>query len=260
MYISSIRHEWPEKSGFIISRPNGISEYTFLHFLNPMFITVNGKEYHTKAGACIFISPNTTQLFRSEVDVIHNWAHFSSGFSYKLKEYNIPVDEILFPKDTNYISPLFRNLEQEYFLNYKYREKILDAMTDEFLIKFSRSVLGEAQQTNFDAYESQRISSVRQQILTSPEKNLTVKEIAKMLNLSSSRFHTIYKSMFGTTPMHDIIEARIKRAEVILISNNEISVSQLSEILGYNDQYHFIRQFKQLTGETPAVYRKNRRI
>ena len=30
----------------------------------------------------------------------------------------------------------------------------------------------------------------------------------------------------------------------------------LAEELGYNDQYHFIRQFKARTGLTPGLYRK----
>ena len=36
MIIHNIRHEWPEKAGFVLDRPNGPSEYIFLHYFNPV--------------------------------------------------------------------------------------------------------------------------------------------------------------------------------------------------------------------------------
>lgn len=259
MYVTSVRHDWPEKAGFIISRPKGLKVYTFLHFLNPMYITVNGKEIYAKSGACIFFSPNTAQLFHSEVNVVHNWAHFSPEFEAKLAEYNIPTDTILFPQDTSFISTLFRILEQEYFSDYSHREKICDSVTEEFLIRFSRSLSGELPQSLINRFDRLRFSELRHQILSFPERKLSIPQIAEMLNLSPSRFHALYKAMFGTSPMQDIIEARINRAKTLLISDGESSISQLAELLGYNDQYHFIRQFKAVTGETPAAFRKCRR-
>lgn len=55
--------------------------------------------------------------------------------------------------------------------------------------------------------------------------------------------------------MQDLIDARIARAKTLL-ANKELDTVQLAEALGYNDQYHFIRQFKARTGQTPGAYRK----
>ena len=35
--------------------------------------------------------------------------------------------------------------------------------------------------------------------------------------------------------------------------------NECAEMLGYNDQYHFIRQFKSFTGISPGKYRKSNR-
>ena len=51
---------------------------------------------------------------------------------------------------------------------------------------------------------------------------------------------------------------KIEYAKSLLLSNKRYSLPQVAEMLGYNDQYHFIRQFKTHTGVTPKEYRKIR--
>ena len=49
--------------------------------------------------------------------------------------------------------------------------------------------------------------------------------------------------------------ARIERAKVFLESS-ELSVRQIAEKLAFTTQYYFIRCFREVTGYTPAQYRK----
>jgi AraC-like DNA-binding protein len=63
--------------------------------------------------------------------------------------------------------------------------------------------------------------------------------------------------MFGTSPINDLIEARISAARSLLMAEGDLSVAQVAERLGYNDQYHFIRQFKAANGQSPGQFRKN---
>ena len=42
----------------------------------------------------------------------------------------------------------------------------------------------------------------------------------------------------------------------LLLSSTKIPVSAISEQCGYNNDVHFMRQFKNYTGLTPTEYRK----
>jgi AraC-like DNA-binding protein len=80
--------------------------------------------------------------------------------------------------------------------------------------------------------------------------------MAQQVSLSPSRFHAVYKAMFDISPMADVINAKIDRAKTLLIMDEKIGILEISERLGYSNQYHFIRQFKAATGMTPGQYRK----
>lgn len=258
MQVHSIRHDWPEKAGFLISRPKGLSEYTFLHFKNPIHLQIGKNTVITKPGACIFYKPDTPQWFYSDEDIVHNWAHFYPGFSELLQRYGVPEDTVLYPGDCSFISDLFRMLEQEYFSESAHREALMEHLTEEFLIRFSRALRSDQTAPLSDRQEKLELRRVRLEILSSPEEKWTVPKMAERMHLSPSRFHVVYKLLFGTSPMQDVIEARITRAKSLLLSDREMNMMKMAEKLGYNDQYHFIRQFKHHTGETPGSYRKKR--
>lgn len=256
MLIHSIRHDWPEKAGFLISRPTGLPQYTFLHFINPVQLRTGRETVLTKPGACIFYRPDTPQWFYSDTDLIHNWAHFQPELDKKLTQYQIPQDEIFYPGDCAFISDLFHLLEMEYFLENLHKEALMAHLTEEFLLRLARAVHTEQSPAPGGHREKAMLRQIRQQILSAPEEQWNVSRMAARLHLSASRFHCIYKAQFGTSPTQDLIDARIARGKSLLLAYPELDLTQIAEKLGYNDQYHFIRQFKSRTGQTPGAYRK----
>ncbi len=252
--ITKIRHDYPEKAGFNLIRPNGHKDYTFLHFLSPVEISVNGKYHKVKAGACIIYSPNTPQWFKSNTPLLHNWFHADFSLKPLLDEINFPINTIFYPTDTSFISPLIKKAEIEFFSQDKLKNKMVDAAITELLCSISRVLNAppapKIQTENFD-----KMRALRQQILLTPEKRWTIEEMAKIALLSPSRFHNVYKSVFGTSPIRDLIEARVNYAKSILLSEDS-SIIEISEKVGYKDQYQFIRQFKREVGITPQKFRK----
>lgn len=81
--------------------------------------------------------------------------------------------------------------------------------------------------------------------------------MAARIPLSESRFYTVYKSFYGTSPMEDLIRARIDSAKNALLFTDR-TISSIAESLGYNNLTHFIRQFRSFTGMSPSGYRRNR--
>jgi len=256
MIISKIRHDWPFKPGFSISRPNGYPEYTFLHFSTPIRIRLNGEIIDARPGACIFYSAGTPQYCWSEADVIHNWMHATEELKPLLEQYDIPENCILYPDQGDFISKIFRRIETEYFLKNPHREELIGSYLTSFLIQFSRAIHGSHHYERISRNDTEKLRALRQEFLSKPEEHWSVSKMAKKVSLSTSRFHTVYKIVFGTSPINDVIEARISYARSLLMSDETLTLPQVAERLGYNDQYHFIRQFKAFTGQTPGQFRK----
>ena len=258
MLITRVRHDWPEKAGFTISRPHGHAQYTFLHFSTAMEFRFQGKLLQARPGACIFFTPGTPQWFHARQDLTHNWLHATGDLDLVLEEYNIPCDRLLYPSDTGFISELFQKIEVEHFSDHPYKADLINGYMREFLIRFSRALDGNTAIPASHRKDHEKVRAIRKQVLSSPECSWTVSQMAALASLSSSRFHAVYKSLFGTSPMQDVIEAKIIYAKSLLLSDKYPTLQEISEKLGYNDQYHFIRQFKAVTGKTPGAYRRSR--
>lgn len=258
MIISGIRHDWPEKAGFLISRPEGLEEYTFLHFTTAAQFRFGDQVIQARPGACIFYSPGTPQWFRSSQAVIHNWMHTDASLAYLLERYGIPQNTLLYPHTTDFISEVFQRLEMEHFSENPHRGELMEGYVKEFVIKLARALKPKPPVTVVQRRERYKLYKLRQHILSRPEQRWTVAEMAALASLSPSRFHAVYKSVFGTSPLQDVIEAKISYAKSLLLSDEQPTLRDVAEMLGYNDQYHFIRQFKSVTGETPGAFRKAR--
>ena len=259
MLLHSVRHDWPEKAGFLISRPQGLGNYTFLHFSTPVQFRIHGELVQARPGACIFYTPGTPQWFHSPQEVIHNWLHAEPDLGDLLQKLQIPQNTLLYPADTKFISEIFRELEVEHFSDSPFKAELTDGYILEFLIKFSRALQADAPAAAIPRKARERLRAVRREILSQPEKRWTVAEMAQLASLSPSRFHAVYKSVFATSPMQDLIDAKIGYAKSLLLSDDQLPLPEVAEKLGYNDQYHFIRQFKTVTGVTPGAYRKANR-
>lgn len=97
--------------------------------------------------------------------------------------------------------------------------------------------------------------SLRERILKNPEKKWSQEELAASLNYSASRFASLYKEYFGSTPKSDILNARLEYAKRLL-SLGELSVGSISEKCGFYSIYYFSKLFKRQTGLTPSQYSK----
>ena len=100
---------------------------------------------------------------------------------------------------------------------------------------------------------------MRLSMLAQPERKWPVEELAKSVSLSVSRFHVVYKLMFGISPVNDLIQARIDRAKLMLLEDEGSTLSVIAEKLGYKNPYDFCRQFTKFAGISPGNYRKNNR-
>lgn len=84
--------------------------------------------------------------------------------------------------------------------------------------------------------------------------NVKIKEIAEELFVSENYLIEEYKKVYGKTPLQDL---NAKRVDIIknLLKNTEMSISDISRKLQFNNEHYFSTFFKNYTGLTPSRYR-----
>ena len=83
----------------------------------------------------------------------------------------------------------------------------------------------------------------------------TVAYFADKCNLSAGYFGELVKVETGRTAQ-DFIGDKIVGHAKELLNNQTLSISQVSDRLGFGHPQHFVRFFKRKTGKTPTEYRK----
>ncbi len=256
MLIHSIRHNWPKNAGFSKDRPQGRAEYTFVHYCTPVQVTCGSKTYQLQAGACLLVEPGVNYHLYAPEPLVHNWMHLHPQAAQQIALYQVPLNTPFYPNRSNQISEKFRIMEAEFYSEDPFRQELLDHQLGCFWIWLYRAMQPASPSIAISRTLKAAMTDVRMKMLSAPEKKWTLAQLAAMVHLSPSRFHAVYKALFGATPTRDLIDARIHSAKNLLRSQPNISLKDAAEQLGYHDQYHFIRQFKAVTGITPGAYRK----
>jgi AraC family transcriptional regulator len=103
----------------------------------------------------------------------------------------------------------------------------------------------------FSAAEARR---VEEYIHANLDCQLTLFDLANLVQLSPRQFFRIFSSTFGTTPHKYIMSQRVARAKE-LISKGQLLV-EVAAMLGFASQSHFSGAFRRFTGMSPGRFRQ----
>ena len=85
--------------------------------------------------------------------------------------------------------------------------------------------------------------------------DISVEKIAESLHIDSAYFSRKFAKKMQISPKAYILNKRIERAKELL-SFTDASVFEVSNSVGYEDQFYFCRIFKKYTKLSPSEYRK----
>ena len=85
----------------------------------------------------------------------------------------------------------------------------------------------------------------------------TLPALAQKLGMSETQLKSGFKSMTGTTVLQYCISKRIDAAK-LLLSENRQSISEIGDIVRYQDHSAFSRAFHRLSGCSPRQWRRTR--
>ncbi len=87
-------------------------------------------------------------------------------------------------------------------------------------------------------------------------KALNLKDVAETVYLSPNYFSNLFKHYTNYTFHEYLVRIRIENAKKLL-TRLDLNVSQVSNLVGYDDPNHFSRVFTKIIGYSPQKYRRN---
>lgn len=88
-------------------------------------------------------------------------------------------------------------------------------------------------------------------------RHISESEVARLCEMSPSRFCREFKAAFGMTFVEHLSRHRVTEAKRLL-GNRSMSVSDVAAAVGFTDPSYFTRVFRKVTGDSPSEYREVR--
>ncbi|MDQ0196455.1 response regulator [Paenibacillus wynnii] len=103
--------------------------------------------------------------------------------------------------------------------------------------------------------DSKIILEIRSYLDQHYQQDMTLQHIAERFYISRENVSRKFKQVIGENLSDYLTNLRVDKAKVLL-QNTNMRLSQISELVGYEDEKYFSRVFKKATGQTPREYRK----
>ncbi|AFY93844.1 helix-turn-helix transcriptional regulator [Chamaesiphon minutus] len=142
-------------------------------------------------------------------------------------------------------------LEHPGSLSRLYAESMLDALMMHLLQHYS--VQKYALPTYHSGLAPTQLEQIVDYIDTYLDRDLSLHELAQIVQLSPHYFSQLFKQSTGFSPHQYILRCRIDRGKKLLRQGGS-SIAQVAKTIGFTDQSHFHRHFKRLEGITPKAF------
>jgi len=250
--------DYRHPKSFVINRPFGAGAYDLVLFKTKTIIEMGGDKIVTKPNSIVIFDPECKQKYYSyEEYLINDFVHFK--LDDETKEVllgNLPFNKPFPIEQVDYISNLLWLIAYEYNNSYSRRENNMAQLLNILIRKVEEELTLSKPRTNYG--DLGIITSIKSTIMSNPQNNWTIAELAKMCNMSESHFQIMYKKIYNTNCISDVINARLTMAKE-LVRNSTSSIQEIAVFCGYKNVEHFSRQFKQKYGISPLKYRTLKR-
>lgn len=243
--------------GFEFSFPDGLSMYNFAYYNCPIVLGDESGIREWPPGVSIVYAPKNPRYLRAESsDLINTWFSFNGkGVAACLEAYEIPVNRVLDLGELPFLKPLMEEIRRERMQRPLHWE---DAVSDLVRAIFREFGTLKAELDCAMSPAQRRLErtlrDVRMRVHSDLSHRWTVPEMAALADLHPTWFATVYARQFGSSPVNDLLNARMKHAEALL-SQLPMTVAQIATECGFTNIEHFTRMFHKRVGCSPGQIR-----
>ena len=91
-------------------------------------------------------------------------------------------------------------------------------------------------------------------------KLVSLESLTEKFNYRYEYLCRIFKKKYNISMSGYLIEKKIELSKSLMDNNDDMSISDISLIAGYEDRRYFTRLFKTCTGLTPSEYRERKSL
>lgn len=264
IWVTSVGVGWHHPVGFVVDRPSGVADYTFVHWLTPALLRDGGGERQEPEGGCIVFTPGEPQYYGGIrfSPFANNWFHFNgSRAADLLAECGMPLNRPFHLRDAAFVEPALRKFLEEILIRRLGWRWMVSALAADFFVGVGRALLADKTRArsarNLELAE--KFEAFRDHLKASCTETWTVGGMAAALHLSPSRFSNLYREFFDAKPVDDLIHMRVQLAEYYLRTTS-MPIGQIATMCGFSDVYYFSRVFRAKTGKTATAFRDEPQI
>lgn len=136
------------------------------------------------------------------------------------------------------------------------KTKLLELMV--LLSRYQGEQLMKDEERTAQTLKHQKVQEVVDYLQANPENRESLEELAGRFYISRSWLSRIFREVTGLSVVEYTNIVRVRKAGKLLVSG-DYSITEISEILGFESITYFERVFRRYTGCTPLKYRKTGR-
>ena len=240
-------------------RPRGRLDFQLLYIAaGKAHFHFDGKEQIVTAGHMVLYRPKEPQKYEyyGEDQTEVYWVHFTGGnVTNILRSYGLTDDKRVFYCGSGLdYQNLFRTMINELQMCKENYAEMLEMYLRQIFIMLQRYFINASKADNARVVEE--IDKATLYFNEHYSEDISIDEYAQNNHVSVSWFIRNFKHCTGSTPMQYILSKRIYNAE-ILLQDSTYNITEISEIVGYENPLYFSRIFKKVKGLSPSEYRKS---
>jgi len=246
---------FPDAAGHFIERPEGCPQCILILCVRGSgWVTVNRRRYRITPGHLATILSGQPHSYGSEAGWTIYWLHAAGvGTRYFTAMIDrrglLPVMEL-----PNYLKiiPLFDEIMRELSLGYSSTHALVAMMALGHLLA-NINAQGRSIATSQSA--EQRVRAAVGSLRANWRDSVSVPELARTCNLSTSHFSSIFRELTGTSPLDFCRHLKVQRAAEMM-DHTDWPLKRISMEAGFNDPLYFSRVFHRIYKMSPTAYRQ----
>ena len=227
----------------------------FVHFYSPVIIHNGNESFSAEPGTCIIYKNSMPCYFEStDKNFKYDRMEIQDDITCLMEKAGLKYGMPYHIENTNFIADIIQKIKSEINENDLFKKELTDILVSELLFRISKEHNLKALPALTEALHN-ALTSIRKEILINYSDKWTVELMAKKAYMSTPYFYIMYKAKFGISPKKDLQKIRIEHAKIML-SQKKHTVREIATLIGYENEYYFIRKFKEITGTTPGKYNR----
>ena len=236
----------------MIYRPNGRSDWLLFYVAKGSESFFLDKKRVAEAGSFIIFAPNEIQHHINEYPKTSEFYYIHFQCNALPDGINLNTSQIYSFKHHNSTAAIFEEVIVETLQKSPHYEILCISR----LLQLFSIIQKEAAQLDHSSDKQWKsVANAITHMNRYCESDLRLEDYAAMCCMSKYHFSRVFKQVTGVTPLDYRNGIRIESAKELLL-NGFLSVSEISESLGYSSPAYFSDNFKKCVGISPVKFRE----